>query len=67
MCCIVHDASHIYMYCSLRNAPVDAFAEGCCVAGPGLSSPPDHVRVFVRGNRQRLDHDCYDGCPSFDC
>ena len=27
MCCIVLDASHIFMYCSFRNAPVDAFVD----------------------------------------
>jgi len=27
MCCVVLDASHIFMYCSFRNAPIDAFAD----------------------------------------
>jgi len=27
MCCVVLDASHIFMYCSFRDAPVDAFAD----------------------------------------
>ena len=27
MCCIVLDASHVFMYCSFRNALVDALAD----------------------------------------
>jgi len=27
MCCIVLDASHIFVHCSFRNAPIDAFAD----------------------------------------
>ena len=27
MCCIVLDASHIFMYCLFRNAPVDVFVD----------------------------------------
>jgi len=27
MCCIVFNASHVFVYCSFRNAPVDALAD----------------------------------------
>ena len=27
MCCIVLNASHVFMYCTLCDAPVDAFAD----------------------------------------
>ena len=27
MCCIVLDASHVFVYCSFRNVPVDALAD----------------------------------------
>ena len=27
MCCIVLNLSHIFMYCALRDVPIDAFAD----------------------------------------
>jgi len=27
MCCIVLDVSHVFVYCSFRNAPVDALVD----------------------------------------
>ena len=27
MCCIILNASHIFMYCALRDATIDAFAD----------------------------------------